>query len=442
MARILVGRGFGHHRATGRFAVAESMIRFILSADTAWCSGASRVLGMSRTSRMPTSQWWLIVAVVAASLIALFVSWGLQLERGLPEPANTMWMLADPVLGVVAIVLLPKVLYRDSGDPDWRVDPRRERRGLVWGVVIVLCATVSGAALPSAAVAVVSLAGRRRAASIAAGASSFMIASVAGLILDREPVPWGEMLIASGLVCAVLVMYGLYRGGRRALLRSLRQEAEAARRSQEAREFQARQEERTEIAREMHDSVSHRLALVALHAGALEYRDDLEPEKVREAAAVIRQAAQEAADELRATLHVLRADGSETRPAPTLADLTRLVDAVRAAGMPVSLDLQVPDGVVLPDATAAHAYRVLQESLTNASKHAPGQRVDVLLAATPGQDVQVRVANLLAPQAPRGPGSRVGLVGLRERMTLVGGRFEAGMRGGRFVVEAWVPWRT
>lgn len=383
-----------------------------------------------------------MVAVVALSLLALFVSWGLQLERGLPEPVNTMWMLAEPLLGIVAIVVLPKVLYRDSGYPDWYVDPRRERRAVVWGVVIVLCATISGAALPSAVVAVVSMAGRRRPAWIAAGVISFMIAGLTGLILDREPIPWGEMLIAAGLVCAVLVMYGLYRGGRRALLRSLRQEAEAARRSQEAREFQARQEERTEIAREMHDSVSHRLALVALHAGALEYRDDLGPEKVREAAAVIRQAAQEAADELRATLHVLRADGGETRPAPTLADLTRLVDAVRAAGMPVGLELQVPGGVVLPDATAAHAYRVLQESLTNASKHAPGQRVDVLLAATPGQGLRLRVANALAPRASRGPGSRVGLVGLRERMMLVGGRFEASVRGGSFVVEAWVPWKT
>lgn len=383
-----------------------------------------------------------MTALVIASVLFLFISWGLRLDRRLPEPAHTMLMLADPLLGVVALVLLPMVLYRDSGDPEWAVDPRRERRALIWGPLVVLCSVISGAALPSAVVAVVSMAGRRRVAWIATAATSFMIAALTGLILDQEPFHWGEMLIATGLICAVLVMYGLYRGGRRALLRSLRQEAETARRGQEARERQARQEERTQIAREMHDTVSHRLALVALHAGALEYRDDLEPGKVREAAAVIRKAAQEAADELRATLRVLRADGRETRPAPTLAGLTGLVDALRSAGMPVALDLQVADGVVLPDATAAHAYRVLQESLTNASKHAPGLPVDAMLAAVPGHGMRVRVSNPLAVHASPGTGSRVGLVGLQERMTLVGGRFEASARDECFVVEAWVPWKT
>ena len=79
--------------------------------------------------------------------VMLFVTWGLQLDENLPEPWNSVLMLLNPALGIVALVLLPRVLYRDSGAPDWAVDPVRERRALGYGVVVVLLSGVSGSAL-------------------------------------------------------------------------------------------------------------------------------------------------------------------------------------------------------------------------------------------------------------------------------------------------------
>lgn len=371
--------------------------------------------------------------------VVLFVSWGVHLDAGFPEPANTVLMLLNPLLGVLALVLLPRVLNRET-QPGEEQDPRWERRALITGAVVVLFSGIAGSALLPGIAAVVSLAGRRRPAWVAAAALSFAAAVAMNFFSPGETIPWYEALIATVLLAAVLVLIGLYRGGRRALLRSLRQEADAAHRGQEAREAQARQEERTAIAREMHDTVSHRLALVSLHAGALEYRDDLSPEQAREAAAVIRQGAQEAADELRAALQVLRSDPADTRPAPTLADLTDLVDGVRAAGAEVALEVRVPDDVEIPPSVTAHLYRVLQESLTNAVKHAPGKPIAVRVDVVPGEGATLAVGNPLAGEAEHGLGARVGLIGLRERVALAGGRFDAGPRGDRFVLETWVPW--
>ncbi|MFT3887549.1 MAG: histidine kinase [Arachnia sp.] len=385
-----------------------------------------------------TQRWWM-AALIVLMPVMLFVSWGLQLEEHLPEPLNTVLMLLDPILGIVALVLLPRVLSRDT-DAEPAADAHRERRALVFGVVVIACSGIAGSAILPAAAAVISLAGRRRRGWVLAAAASFLVTATLSAISWGDPLPWHEALIASVLLDAVLILVGLYRGGRRELLRSLRHEADAARRGQEAREAQARQEERTEIAREMHDTVSHRLALVALHAGALEFRDDLTPEQMREAAAVIRRGAQEAADELRATLHVLRADASDTRPAPTLDSLRTLVDDVRAAGGSVAFALEAPEGAPPPPTVLAHVYRVVQEGLTNAVKHAPGQEADVVVRVAPAEGVQVTISNPLPPNSAPGQGARVGLVGLRERVTLAGGRLDAGPRGERFVLEAWVPW--
>jgi hypothetical protein len=113
-----------------------------------------------------------MVAFAVLMPVMLFVTWGLQLDENLPEPWNSVLMLLNPALGIVALVLLPRVLYRDSGAPDWAVDPVRERRALGYGVVVVLLSGVSGSALLPGVAAVVSLATRRRAAWVAAAAAS------------------------------------------------------------------------------------------------------------------------------------------------------------------------------------------------------------------------------------------------------------------------------
>lgn len=412
-----------------------------------------------------------MVTLIVTSPLALLVSFGTL--AALPWPAWAVGgrMLVDLALGIVALVLLPRVLYRDAGPPTWAVDAERERRALPAGLLLIAFLAVSGMATAPGLIAVASLAGRRRWRWIAAAVGVLLAAFVVAEAITPSSgggVSWWELALAVVVLAVLLTLWGLYRGTRRELLRSARQEAEEARRGQESRELQARQAERNRIAREMHDTVSHRLALVALHAGALEYRDDLTPEQVRDAAGVIRQGVQEASDELRAVLAVLRDDGGDARPAPRLAQIEGLIADVREAGVAVEWTVTSASGggsegsaepasggsaepasglesrapAEPPPAASAHVYRVVQESLTNALKHAPGAPLRVALAVEDGVGVAVEVRNPLPATPADAPGSRVGLVGLRERLALAGGRFGAQAEGGEFVVRAWVPWRT
>ncbi len=384
----------------------------------------------------------IMVVVVALSPLMLWAFWGFLAERAIPEPRNTVFFWADPIFGVLAMALLPQVLYRDAGAPTWAVDEARETRALRFGIAVILCATLSGSALPAAAVAISSLAGRRNPRWLFP--TIFSATFVGGYYTGGQIIPRAEWELAVGAALAItsLFLLGLYLGSRRDLLASLRREADTARRGQAALEAEARQEERTRIAREMHDAVSHRLALVALHAGALEYRDDLSPAKLREAVGVIRAGVHDAQEELRATLQVLRSDDGDTRPAPTLADLATLVEEVRAAGASVDLRADLPPDADLPAGASAHLHRVVQESLTNAVKHAPGAPITVVVEGEPDAGVRVEVRNRLLGRKVDAPGSRVGLVGLAERLELVGGTFAAGPERGSFVVRAWVPWTS
>lgn len=383
-----------------------------------------------------------LIVLTAISPFMFYLSLQGHLERALPEPRHTLFIVLDVVLGVLALVMLPKVLYRDSGAPDFAVDERREKRALWWGIAVILCAALSGMAALTSMAALVSLAGRRR-------PDTLLKATLAGGLVAGYR--WGAAMAddtshwqigAVGLLLLVaLILLGLYLGGRRDLVAALRREASSMRASREAREAEARQEERTRIAREMHDSVSHRLALVALHAGALEFRADLSPGELREAVGVIRQGVSDAQEELRATLNVLRSDGADAHPAATIAEVEALAERVRAAGVRVDVTLDLPPERGVPEATSAHLHRVVQESLTNAVKHAPGQPITIVIEGDAADGVRVEVRNPVSGFGSPGDGSRVGLVGLRERLDLVGGTFGAGPEKGEFVVRAWVPWK-
>ena len=148
----------------------------------------------------------------------------------------------------------------------------------------------------------------------------------------------------------------------------------------------ARTAERTRIAREMHDVLAHRLSLLAVQAGALEFHPDAEPSEIAHAAGVIRASAHAALGELRQVIGLLRDpldDGEAVgateaeRPQPTLTDLPRLVEESREAGMDVAFDLRLDHPEAVPDATVRAVYRVVQEGLTNARKHAPASSVEV-----------------------------------------------------------------
>jgi len=211
---------------------------------------------------------------------------------------------------------------------------------------------------------------------------------------------------------------------------------------------QAREAERRRIAREMHDVLAHRLSLLSVHAGALEFRRDASPEEMSAAAGVIRANARAALEELRDVIGLLRDDGADTDlqpPQPTFAEIPALVEESRDAGMKVRLDDGSSAGREIPIGLGRTAYRVVQEGLTNARKHAPGAAVTVTIHA--GADsLLVEVANRVSVAASggaqlAGSGTGTGLIGLAERVALAGGALDYGTdSSGGFVLSARLPW--
>lgn len=250
---------------------------------------------------------------------------------------------------------------------------------------------------------------------------------------------------AAALVTALVVIAGVYLATRRDLLDLLRERAVRAETEQVLRDDRARAAERNRIAREMHDVLAHKVSLIALHAGALELGGD--SDRARQAGAVIRVTAREALQELRTVLGILRAEpgadsGSGLENGEVFADLASLVEASTRAGQQVELtDRAGP----LPPATARVVYRVVQEGLTNAHRYAPGAPTTVSVESGPESTVTVTVRNAPAAGAPIDvPGSGSGLVGLAERIRLVGGSMHSGTLGdnGRagWQLRAVVPW--
>ncbi|GAB3213536.1 sensor histidine kinase [Marinactinospora thermotolerans] len=258
---------------------------------------------------------------------------------------------------------------------------------------------------------------------------------------------WAYHGNASVLTVSILIMalvlpllVGLWFGTRRQLVANLRERAERLEREQHLMAESAIIAERSRIAREMHDVVAHRVSLMVLHAGGLEV--SAPDERTAETAGLIRTTGREALAELREILGVLRAepDGAPMAPQPVLADLPRLIADSRAAGMTVE---HHTSGRPRPLSAQAErtAYRVVQEALTNAGKHARGGAVTVRVHYGEA-DLEVVVANEPPPEAgvERPPSGGYGLTGLRERVELAGGTLTAGPRfDGTWQVRAIVP---
>ena len=199
---------------------------------------------------------------------------------------------------------------------------------------------------------------------------------------------------------------------------------EQLQREQRALAEAAARQERQRIARELHDIISHGLGVVVLQAGAADQVLDQDPGKTREALRLIRATGQEAITELGTLVGLIRDEQPLDRdPQPTLREVERLVATTRSAGLAVTVQTEGQPRD-LPPSVELNAYRVIQEGLTNALKHAPGATVRVILRYHPdGLDVEVR-DNGAGTEA--GPGTRRGLIGLRERAAVFGGQFEAG----------------
>ncbi|MEV4137716.1 histidine kinase [Dactylosporangium sp. NPDC049742] len=315
----------------------------------------------------------------------------------------------------------------------------RRRHPRAVALALLPFGAVSVMATGAITVALFTVAVRHRAAVVLwLGAANVATAAVYFLLQDDPPFPlWVDLLMRS-VVTAAAVGWGLFVRAYRRLTQSLRDHAARLEAEQHLRVEQARLTERTRIAREMHDVLAHRLSLISLHAGALEVRTDARPEETALAAGAIRGSAHEALQELRTVFGILR-DRPEP-PQPGLGDLPDLVDTARASGMTVGFISTVPaDGPAMM--LGRTVYRFVQEGLTNARKHAPGSEVQVRLDGAAGAELRVTVTNALA-QAHRSPipGSGLGLVGLRERVALAGGRVEHGTDRDTFRLQAWLPW--
>ena len=254
--------------------------------------------------------------------------------------------------------------------------------------------------------------------------------------------------VVGGVIGALIwALWGAYVGARRDLVTSLRDRASRAEEERELRAEQARLAERARIAREMHDVLAHKVSLIALQAGGLEVNPGVGTEQVQQTAGLIRATAREALQDLRGVLGVLRGppdaatDGSDLAPQPELSQVAALVSASRLAGVQVRLTIGVTD---LSDTLGRTVFRVVQESLTNVHKHARGAATDIVISpvmATGVLGVGVSVSNQ-RPVAAGSllPGSGAGLIGLRERVALIGGTLSAGPTpDGGWRVDAWLP---
>ncbi|MDX3659125.1 histidine kinase [Streptomyces sp. ID05-26A] len=353
-------------------------------------------------------------------------------------------LVLDFVLGVVVLALLPL----------------RRRCPLLAACLASAVCAVSVASMGPAAFAVASMAVRRQRVAVTIAATVFVAGAIASEFLYRPRFlfttggGFDSMggVVLSGAFFAAAVVAGYYVAARRELVGSLSERALTAEREQALTARVARDAERNRIAREMHDVLAHRISMVALHAGALTYREDLDRGQTAAVAHTIQDNARLALAELREVLGVLRAEGaaddSAEPPQPTLAQLPALLADAREAGSAVRLDDGGLDngglaGRQFPETLSRTAFRIVQEALTNARRHAPGEPVAVRLTGTPGGVLEVEVRNPLGDRVSAAPSPGVGLLGLAERAELAGGTVTHGPRpDGSFVVTARLPWQS
>ena len=365
-----------------------------------------------------------IVAMVLVAAVLASLSLVAELQGG------SAVLGLDVAAGLVGCALVPLLF----------------RRPVAAGAALGALAALSPVATPTATLATFAVARTQPfAAAATVAAVSTAAHALRGLWRPYPGLAYGWWLLIVVAVHAALLLAGTLAQARQLVVDSLRERAERAEADQARRVEAARAAERARIAREMHDVLAHRLSLLATYAGALEFRPDAKPEQTAEAAGVVRSLTHQALDELREVIGLLR-DGDDgggpARPQPGLGDLERLVAESRDAGVQVRLRRRCATTGSLPDAVGRTAYRVVQEGLTNARRHAPGAEVTVDVTGAPGEGLRVVVGNPL----PRGPapasrGSATGLIGLGERVAIVGGAIEHGPTDdGRFELRARLPW--
>lgn len=396
------------------------------------------------TLRELTPSWWRTIVVVAvcaafAFLLTMF-SWGLGTSGFLPVDSGVFPFLfaVDLAMGVFSLFLVA-VFHR--------------RRTFLPAAVAAALLGASLTSFPAGMYCLVSgvaRVSRPRIVVLAVLPVAVQVAvGVAGGAISGEMYGMQLALESSALIVGIGVALGLGSRARMANLYALSREAEVIQREQQlviqARDAEVervRTAERTRLAREVHDALSHELSVIAMHAGALEFREDLTGEQQHESAKTIAASARRAGSELRHVITTLRDDEARVSP-DDLRHLSALAERVTAAGSPTTL--RVLPGLMINDVTLSvsqQLFRVIRELLHNAVRHAPGQPVTVTLEGNPDQGLLVECWNSVQPSAegPDSSGSGVGQVGMAEVARLLGGRFEAGFEANEYKVRMWVPW--
>jgi signal transduction histidine kinase len=247
-------------------------------------------------------------------------------------------------------------------------------------------------------------------------------------------------LISAGVMAVTFRMWQLH-------IREVEQRADEAERTKDEAARRRAMEERLRIARELHDSLTHSISVIQVQAGVAVHLARKRGEDVPPALLAIQEAGADAGRELRATLGVLRSE--EDGDGSGLGQLDSLVARARAAGLPVTVTVTGAQRPLAPDVDQA-AYRIVQEALTNVSRHAGAASASVHLHYTPetlsvqvDDDGKGPITSAVTSNGTRSSGPGLGLVGMRERVSALGGRLQAGPQdGGGFQVRAELPARA
>lgn len=393
---------------------------------------------MMKNMSTVTSAWrtvLLVLVVAAIDVLLSFMSLGLGLEDGtVPEVAESFSQFARfafaPVLAPLGAVALV-----------WR---HRFPRSVAAATAVLAAMSLSGVAF----IVALFLLAKRRLDWWVAAVIALAIAMEA--LVGLEAMSWQYLTVLSLLLYGAIAGWGAYRGQRVRLRESrmaaLQGQAERAAAERAGDAERTRLAERHRIAREMHDTLAHRMSLVAVQAAALQV--DAPNHQTAVSAAVIRDTAHAALGELREVLGVLRDDGTAAQDgapgtyAPSgIAQIAGLVAQWRLAGMAVAYSPSFATSEQIPDAVSRAVFRVVQEGLTNVARHAPESDVEVCLQrhrddGNGAAVLEVTVTNSAGGPAQAAPGSGLGLVGLAERVQLLGGTLDHGPRKDGFELAA------
>ncbi|WP_162448905.1 histidine kinase [Phytoactinopolyspora mesophila] len=315
-------------------------------------------------------------------------------------------------------------------------------------VITLVCSTTylimpdpDGPVVLTFAIAIYTLMATGRLASgILIGAVAVVASFYGEYSTDQENLGDLGVVFFAGWLITVMAVGGAVHS-RRAYLREV---DERTRQSEANREEELRRrttEERLRIARELHDVLGHTISLINVQASAALHRMPRDPDQAVEALTTIKQSSHEALQELRTTLGVLRQvdEAVPTAPAPSLAHVPELISRLESAGFETDTDIEGEPPESLPPAVDLAGYRIVQEALTNVTRHSGASAVTVRIRY--GDDVQLNIIDDGRGGDPERPGGS-GVIGMKERAASVGGRLEAGPGPeGGFVVQAWLPLR-